>query len=88
MDCYLEKHLKEEHANMKNPNLGNIVVMCPVFERQICLWCCLHTQDVSNPLKREYATGRFPNYAIKAAELSLRDLDSVWESCSRCNNSH
>jgi len=86
MDCYLKKELKEEHANMKNPKLESVVFMCPVLSRQICMWCCLHIRDVSNPMSRNYAIDHHPKYAIKAAELSGRSLDSIWETCARCHN--
>jgi len=86
MDCFLEKHLKEEHAAMKNPKLGGIVMTCPVLGCQICMWCCLHIRDVANPLSRNYATDHHPNYAIKVPELSERNLDSIWETCARCHN--
>ena len=86
MDCFLKKHLKEEHANMRDPRHGNISMVCPIFDRQICMWCCLHVRDVANPLTRNHATDQHPNYAIKASELSERSLDSIWETCSSCHN--
>jgi len=86
MDCYLKKHLKEEHATMRNPMYESVVFTCPVFERQICMWCCLHVRAVSNPMTKNYASDQHPNYAIKTPELSGRRLDSVWETCARCHN--
>ena len=87
MDCYLEKHLKEEHASIKDPRYGNIIFGCPVFGgKQICMWCCLHIRDVANALTRNYATDHHPNYAVIAPEVSERSLDSIWETCARCHN--
>lgn len=87
MNCYLKKHLKEEHASMKTPALGGNMLTCSVYGgNQICMWCCLHTRDVANSLTRNYATDHHPDYAIKAQEVSERDLDSIWETCSRCHN--
>ena len=86
MACYLEKHLKEEHANVRAANYRNIMT-CAVFGGgQICMWCCLHTRDVANPLTRSYATAHHPNYAIKSPEISGRELDNIWETCARCHN--
>lgn len=87
MDCYLKKHLKEEHENMRDASYGSIIFTCSVFEgSHICMWCCLHTRDVANPLTRNYAVDHHPDYAIKSPEISKRDLDSIWETCSRCHN--
>lgn len=84
MACALEKILVEEHANMKNQRFRNIVSMCPVVGRQICLWCCLHTHDVADPLSRNYASEMFPNLSIEISKISGRGLDSIWETCSVC----
>lgn len=86
MDCYFKEELKEEHANIRLPGHATTIMMCPIYDRQICFWCCLHTRDVANPLKRNYATDHHPDYAIKSQEVSGRDLDSIWETCSRCHN--
>ena len=85
MSCALENHLVEEHANMRDKRLGTIIHTCPVVDRQICLWCCLHMYDAANPLSRNQASDRFPEFVSKTCELSGRDLDSIWETCSRCH---
>jgi len=85
MDCYLEEHLPKEHAD---PRASERVakLSCPIFDRQICLWCCLHIHDVADPLQRNRAGIFHPGYAEKAPELSERDLDGIWETCSRCQH--
>ena len=86
MSCRFEKELKEDHENMKNPVLGGMMMQCPIYDGQICYWCCLHVRDVANPLKRNYYTRIHPQYVEVAEKLSERNLDGVWETCSRCHN--
>ena len=85
MNCALESYLEKEHENMREPRLGTIIVNCPIFGRQICYWCCLHVQDMSNPLTRPNAEVFNPRY--KEVINKIRPditLDGCWETCSSC----
>lgn len=84
MGCSLQNKLKKEHASMVNPKLAEVIFECPVVGKQICLWCCLHIADAADPLKRGYTLDMFPDM-VKVEEESGRDLDSIWETCSRCH---
>ena len=83
MACSLEKKLKKEHAEMKNPKLAGVIVNCPIIGKQICLWCCLHISDAANPQTRNHTLDVFPNMVV-AEEVAERSFDSMSETCSRC----
>jgi len=83
MGCSLEPMLKKAHAEMRNPKLGNIILHCPVLNRQICLWCCLHLADAGDPKKREHMLNLYPEL-MDVQKVSNRDFDSMFETCSRC----
>jgi hypothetical protein len=84
MDCSLSKTLKKYHEDMKNPKLAGVIHHCPVIGKQICLWCCLHIADAAEPMKRMHTLDIYPDM-MKVEEISGRDLDSIWETCSRCH---
>jgi len=84
MSCSLYKDLKEEHDTMKNPKLAGVIHSCPVIGKQICLWCCLHIADAADPMSRNNMLDKYPNL-VKVEEISGRNFDSIWETCSRCH---
>jgi len=85
MNCVLKKTLKVEHDRMRDPRLGEILFQCPLIDKQICYWCCLHIYDAAQPVTRVSATDSNPAYAGKIISLSGReDLDAVWATCSKC----
>ena len=85
MDCSLHKEFKKEHAEMKNPKFSGVILTCPVIGKQICLWCCLHIADAADPMRRNRTTDQFPNFVANLPKLADRELDSIWETCSRCH---
>jgi hypothetical protein len=86
MKCTLVNKVPTEHANMKDPRLGEIFMNCPLFNgKQICFWCCLHIADLARPLTRETAQDTHPEYGCVTATTE-RDWDSLWQTCSKCSN--
>ena len=83
MGCSLESTLKEAHASMRNPKLGNITHHCPILDKQICLWCCLHIADAGDVKQREHMLNMYPEL-MDVQKISHRDFDSMFQTCSRC----
>lgn len=85
MDCTLKKILRNEHEAIKNPALGEMMWTCPLMDRQICYWCCLHVYNCGQPSTRVMTSDKNPGYADSIAKIADRqDLDDVWETCSQC----
>ena len=86
--CALIKELKEEHAEIKVPQHGTMMVTCPLLSKQICLWCCLHISEVADPLKRTRAVNTHPRYAEVVTKLTGRTLESIAQTCNGCSQAH
>ncbi len=83
MKCSLEEVLKEEHAKSKDKRYTeNIVGRCPLLDKQICLWCCLHIEGIADPSRR--MNQQENGYYYTVPEITHRDWDEMWETCSTC----
>ena len=85
MDCVLKKHLKKEHEEMRTPAMEEMTYICPLMDRQICMWCCLHISHIAQPITRTMTADHNAGYADKIVALvGSMDWDDVWTTCSQC----
>ncbi len=82
MECLLKNKLKPEHELMQNKQLGGITFQCPLLNKQICLYCCLHISAIANPTTRNTARDFNPSYENLLGE----DFQTMWDRCSSCAN--
>lgn len=82
--CAVESTLQKEHDKMRDPKLKNVIFTCPLYQKQICLWCCLHINAIANPLTRVTTGDKHPGYEKKVSEEIGRNWDNIWETCGRC----
>lgn len=86
MNCILEKLAVGEHSNISDKRYAQNFVNCPLFDgRQICFWCCLHIRDIAEPLRRGDYSLAHQEYEKLVPEMTGRDWDEIWHTCSRCS---
>ena len=77
------------HTKVKDTRYIEHFVTCPLIEKDICIWCCLHISDLANPRTREIADAAQTEYSdlITNEQLSkFVDWDGVWTNCFKCIN--
>lgn len=87
--CVLHKKLKKEHDKIliDRPMFATNFVQCPLFwDRQLCLWCCLHIIDQAHPRQRQFASQLFPQYETLASKELSKSWDEVWSVCGSCKH--
>ena len=87
MKCSLEKMLlrQHNHEEERKQMLGGSFVKCPLLDKQICLWCCLHIKDQAAPMTKVNASERFKDYQSLSPETLRRTWDEVWSVCAVCS---
>lgn len=86
MDCSLKK--KFDHDNIPKQQYADIMFKCPIIDKQICLWCCLHISEVADPKSRMIASESLNSvsYYENIPKQTLRDWDDMWVTCGKCRN--
>jgi hypothetical protein len=85
MACYLEKKVKRMHSKAPE-NFKGIIFQCPLIDRQICLWCCLHICELSDPMSRIGASDSMKEYYDLIPKLSDKSWEDTTSVCGRCKN--
>jgi len=84
MDCSLKNVV--EHNKIPKVQYAETVFKCPVIDRQICMWCCLHISDVADPKTRNKTLDYSSPYYDSIPKLTSRDWNSIWVTCEKCRN--
>jgi len=83
MNCSLKKL---SHNNISKPQYAETFFKCPIVDRQICLWCCLHIGELADPKTRLHASEFSTEYDEKIPKITTRDWDDMWVTCQKCRN--
>jgi hypothetical protein len=79
MNCRIGKH------NKINKKYENIACHCPLIGgKDICLWCCLHIADISDPSKRQERLDSNPDFISVPEDLKM-PWDDIRKVCVGCS---